>query len=271
MADVARVVTEANPTILWGVGSYLRRFLAHCTKEDRRLPSVRMVVASGEALEPAVTSSILRSLQSLGAANVVISPGFGASELQCSLVACNEGSGLHNPAPELFLLQTVDEDAKTLPSGATGRLVLTHLDRTGTVLIRYALGDVVTLDRHRCPACGRAGERIVEHHGRGDTMVKVRGQLIDLRVVAGLVAADPDVTEHAIDLVPSDHQDASAMDVLRVRIAIAAGADPVDIAGRVEQSVSSAVSVRPLVIPTGAEEIFPVDEVMKPARVRRAP
>ena len=50
-----------------------------------------------------------------------------------------------------------------------------------------------------------------------------------------------------------------------------AGADPVEIAGRVEQAVSSAVSVRPLVVQTGADEIFPVDDVMKPVRVTPTP
>ena len=40
-------------------------------------------------------------------------------------------------------------------------LAITHLHRRGTVLLRYLVGDVVTLARAPCPHCGRDGERIV--------------------------------------------------------------------------------------------------------------
>jgi phenylacetate-coenzyme A ligase PaaK-like adenylate-forming protein len=266
--DVVRVVTEARPSVLWGVGSYIRRFLSACEGAGRRLPTVRMVVASGEALDPAIEHAIRTGLAALGAPSVTISHGFGASELQCSLVPCEEGAGLHNPAPELFLLQTVDDDGATLPSGSPGRLVLTHLDRTGTVLLRYALGDVVTLARDACPSCGRAGERIVAHHGRGDSRVKIRGQLVDLEGVSRMVAADPDVIEHTVAAIEADPGAPAGMDALRIRIAVRAGSDGTAVAERVARAVREAAAVRPEVLVGDPDSIYAVDDTMKPTRIR---
>lgn len=270
--DVISVVADADPTVLWGVGSYLRRFVARCAELGRRLPSVRMVIASGEALGPSTVSHLLDGLRSLGVDDPVVSPGFGASELQCSLVPCEQGAGFHNPAPELFLLQTVDETGRTRPPGVRGRLVVTHLDRTGTSLVRYALGDDVTLERGRCPACGRSGERLVAHHGRGDTMVKIRGQLVDLHVVESLLARDSEVAGYSIDVVGPDRaDDPKAMDELRILVAAEPGTRHDDVRRRVSATVLEAVSVRPDIVPVDREDLYPIDEVMKPTRIRRNP
>jgi phenylacetate-coenzyme A ligase PaaK-like adenylate-forming protein len=268
LAEVVRVVADADPTVLWGVPSYLRRFLEACQEEKRRLQSVRMAIASGEGLAPGVAASIERSLTDLGSPGAIVSPGFGASELQCSLVPCEPGAGLHNPAPELFLIQVVDDKGMTLPSGETGRLVLTHLDRTGTVLLRYALGDIVELARDQCPACGRSGERIAGHEGRADDKVKIRGQLVDLGVVLDTVAADPDVLEYAVEVRRPDPRVAASMDALVITVALAVGAPHREAVDRITTEVTAAVSVTPDVETADPDDIYAVDGRMKPKRLR---
>ena len=268
LPEVVRVVADADPTVLWGVPSYLRRFLHACLQNERRLPSVRMVIASGEALGAGVSASILDMLAELGAPAAVVSPGFGASELQCSLVPCEPGAGLHNPAPELFLLQVVDDTGASLPSGETGNLVLTHLDRTGTVLVRYALGDIVGLTRDRCPSCGRAGERIVEHAGRSDDKVKVRGQLVDLREVLDLLSRDTDIVEYAAEVKRPDPQSPTNMDTLLIRVALGDEVDGATAVTRIAVAVAAAVGVRPEVVTEQPDSIYSVDDRMKPTRLR---
>ena len=268
LPEVVRVVANADPTVLWGVPSYLRRFLHACLQSGRRLPSVRMVIASGEALGSGVSASILDMLAELDAPAAVVSPGFGASELQCSLVPCEPGAGLHNPAPELFLLQIVDDAGASLPSGETGNLVLTHLDRTGTVLVRYALGDIVELTRDKCPSCGRAGERIVGHAGRSDDKVKVRGQLVDLGGVLDLVSRDPEVVEYAAEVTRPDLASSQSMDSLLIRVALTDGADHAVALARITAVVAAAVGVTPEVGISQPDEIYAVDERMKPTRLR---
>lgn len=268
LKEVVDVITDADPTVLWGVPSYIRRFLYSCMKDGKRLPSVRMVIASGEALTEGVTASIIEMLDELGADRPIVSPGFGASELQCSLVPCQPDAGLHNPAPELFLIQVVDGDGAALPSGATGRLVVTHLDRTGTVLLRYVLGDIVTLTRDSCPACGRAGERILSHEGRVDDKVKIRGHLVDLRGVLDVIARDPAIVEYAIEVTPPDPQLPASMDSLLIKIASASETPDETIVTRLTTSIADAVGVTPEVVMVAPDEIYAVDERMKPQRLR---
>ena len=71
---------------------------------------------------------------------------------------CCPDSGYHNPAPDHFYFEIVDPDThKPLPEGERGLSVLTHLDRRGTVLLRYALGDFAALSQSnvRIVAAGR--------------------------------------------------------------------------------------------------------------------
>lgn len=267
LSEVAATVARSKPTILWGVGSYIRRFLAECRSAGLRLPTVRMVVASGEALDTSLGGDIKRMANDLGA-DVALSPGFGASELQCSLVPCRPGADLHNPSPDLFLLQVVDADGLTLPAGSTGRLTITHLDRTGTVLVRYLLGDVVTLERGNCPHCGRAGERISAHHGRGDGRLKVRGQLVDVAQLEKAVASDPGVAEYQIEVKRPSREDPKSMDRLVVRVSARTRTGDPDLVGRIAAEVRRLTSVSPEVEVVEPEAIFPTEGRMKPDRVR---
>lgn len=136
------------------------------------------------------------------------------------------------------------------------------------MLLRYVLGDVVTLERGPCEACGRAGERMVAHHGRGDTRVKVRGQLVDLAAVSDLIGLQRDVAEHAIQMVPADPDETSTMDILRVVIAVSDHADADQVAARISQLIHASFSVRPEVQLADRDAIYSIDDTMKPARVR---
>jgi phenylacetate-CoA ligase len=101
-------------------------------------------------------------LKRLGAAAPFISVSYGATEMQGGMVECTPGAGNHNPAPDQFLFEAVDpETYAPLPDGEEGLILLTHLDRRGTVMLRYALGDVARLTRVRCPHCGALTERLL--------------------------------------------------------------------------------------------------------------
>ena len=67
-------------------------------------------------------------------------------------------------------------------------LAITHLHRRGTVLLRYLVGDVVTLARAPCPHCGRDGERVVATPRRTGGLVKCRGMLVNTEVIPTLSA-----------------------------------------------------------------------------------
>ena len=66
-----------------------------------------------------------------------------------------------------------------LPDGERGALAVTHLNRRGTVLVRFLVGDIVAVERGACPHCGRFGDRIVGPVVRTRDLVKVKGMLIN--------------------------------------------------------------------------------------------
>ena len=73
--------------------------------------------------------------------------------------------------------------------GESGALAITHLHRRGTVLLRYLVGDIVTLSRTPCPLCGRAGERVVATPRRTGNLVKCRGMLVNTDVIVDTLSA----------------------------------------------------------------------------------
>lgn len=263
-AEVAEVLVAGQPTVLWGIGSYLRRLLEHLVSAGDRLTAVRMVICSGEGVSDAAEADILDLLSRLGSAGAIISRGFGASELACALVPCEPGASLHNPAPELNLIQAVDDDGRVVPAGTPGRLCLTHLDRRGTALVRYQLGDIVTLDDQPCPRCGSAGGSLVKHHGRADGLVKVRGNLIDPQRLAAAVEAVPGVRDHRAVLYTGD---STTPDELVVDVAASAGVDEAVLATRVSEEVRATIGVRATVRARPPAEVAIAESEIKQRRL----
>lgn len=268
LPEVAQLVVASDPTTLWGVPSYLRRVLDEVARQGGRLPNVRMLAVSGEPCTPEMSRQLVELTQQLGAGEVVVSNSLGASELQCGLVECTPGGGFHNPAPELFHIDAVDDQGNPCPPGVAGRLTLTHIDRRGTVLLRYLLGDVVTVDHGPCPSCGRVGGRVVAHHRREGDSVKIRGQLVDSRVLLRAVEQVDGVLEYRAVVRRSDPGDPLSTDELVVAIAPTTerAGDPQGLVDAVRAAVKAACRVTPLVEITTADEIFPAGERMKPRR-----
>ncbi|MEU8192235.1 AMP-binding protein [Microbispora amethystogenes] len=266
LPEVAELVVASDPTTLWGVPSYVRRVLDEVARQGGRLPNVRMLAVSGEPCTPETADVLAGLTRDLGAREVVVSNSLGASELQCGLVECEPGGGFHNPAPELFHIEAVDDDGRPCAPGTPGRLTLTHLDRRGTVLLRYLLGDVVTVDHGRCPHCGRGGGRVVAYHHRTGSATKVRGQLLDGQVLGRTVERVPGVLEHRATVRWTVPSDPLSGDELVVAVALTAGADAREVVPAVRTAVKRACRVTPLVEVATADEIFPADERMKPRR-----
>jgi len=109
-----------------------------------------------------------------------VSISYGATEMQGGMVECAPGAGYHNPAPDQLHIAIVDPDSgATLPDGRPGLVTLTHLQRTGTVLLRYALGDSSVLSRERCAHCASWTDRLVAMPRRIDSLLKIKGTLVN--------------------------------------------------------------------------------------------
>ncbi len=260
--DIVDTAARVRPTILWGVPSYIRRVLARAEERATPLPTIRLVFVTGEALGEESRAALLAQLRRLGAPAPAISISYGATEMQGGMVECTAGAGYHNPAPDQFLFEAVDpETLAPVPDGEEGLLLLTHLDRRGTVLLRYALGDVARLTRTPCPHCGAQTERLTTIPRRVDNLVKIRGMLVDPAALVDAIAALPGITAFQAIVDKEDPADPLSMDRLLIKAVSEIGAETA-----IPDRVRRAIGVTPIV-----EQAPPDDPVFTTRGWKAAP
>ena len=148
------------------------------------------------------------------------------------------------------------ETGRRLPDGERGALAVTHIDRRGTVLLRFLVGDVVSLERGPCPHCGRSGDRIVGPVVRSKDLVKVKGMLLNPAVLLQLLQAVPAVKEFQLVLQRERADDPFSMDEMLLRVAtdLPPSQQPA-LAQSLAEQVRAAVRVSPRVVFEPAEAI----------------
>jgi phenylacetate-CoA ligase len=232
-------VVKFRPTVLWGVPSFVRRFLDEARRQGRDLRDVRLVITSGEPMPQALRAEMKSLLAACGAGAVSIRARYAFTEMQGGLVQCADDGAGQNVTPDLYFLETIDADSgRRLADGESGMLAITHLHRRGTVLLRYLVGDIVTLSRQPCPHCGRPGERVVATPRRTGNLVKCRGMLVNTDVVVDLMSAMAGIGQFQLVFA----REAGAMDRMVIRIEGEADASLID---RLTAQVQQAVSLRP--------------------------
>ena len=244
---VVDVLVRSAPTILWGVPSYVRRVLARAGERQAKLDRVRLVFVTGEGISEAGREELLRHLRQLGAPAPAASVSYGMTEIQGGLVECRAGTGYHNPVPEQFLFEIVDpETHEPLEDGQPGLILLTHLHRRGTVLLRYVLGDITIRQRGRCPGCGRVTDRFVAAPYRADDLVKIKGTLINPALAIAALEGVSEVVDFQLTAEKADPTAPLSMDVLRLRVAARPGAGDA-LRGLLAERIKQAVGVTPVV------------------------
>lgn len=259
--EIVDLIVRSDPTVLWGVPSYVDRLLRRVAAANKRLPGVRMIAVSGEPCDESRRESLLEMADAVGARGVWISDSLGASELQFSLVECRGGGGFHHPAPEIASIGVVDDDGASVADGVEGRLCFTHLDRRGTVLLRFLVGDRATMDHSPCPHCGWAGGRVTGLFGREGGFVKIRGALVNVAAAHTAVAAERGVLDHRLVL-----ENSNGTDELVVEVAFDENEDATALAQALIGRIRSVIGVRPSVRSVSLDAVWQPDARIKPAR-----
>lgn len=254
--EVVATVQRSRATILWGVTSYIRRVLVRAAEMGADFSSVRLVLITGEAAPEGLRRDLVARLEAIGATAPFVSISYGATELQGGMVECAPGSGYHNPAPDQFYVEIVDpESHEPVADGEAGLILLTHLRRRGTLLLRYALGDITRRSRETCIHCGANTDRLVEIPRRADSLVKIRGMLVNPDIISEILAGESTVTEFQIVIDRIDPDDRHSMDQLKLRIAVSDDAPATT--GLIDR-VKQAIGVTPVC------EIVTVDDIFRP-------
>lgn len=265
LEQAVRSIERHRATVLWGVPSFIRRVLLRAIETGADFASVRMCAITGEATSPAMREEIRRCLRELGAQGTTVFDRYGSTELGAFAQCCEE-SGWHNPAPEIQCHEVVDPDTgRRLPDGERGELAVTHLDRRGTVLIRFLVGDTVSIQRTPCPHCARSGERVIGPVVRTKDLVKVKGMLINPAVLLDSLQSFPGVDELQVVIQRADANDPFSMDEMLVRVATRC-ADRTALADAVAARAQEAVRVRPRVEFAEARDIYDPGKQTKAAR-----
>ena len=164
---------------------------------DLRGSSVERVLVAGEpgGAEPAFRAK----LEEGWGARVTEAMGIG--DIGVSLWGeCEEQDGMHLGARGFVHVELIDTEAGEsvqLGDGATGELVLTHLQHRAAPLLRFRTRDHVEVRTSPCK-CGRTGPR-VRCIGRTDDMLIVRGVNVFPSAVREVVSAfAPDVSGHIL-------------------------------------------------------------------------
>ncbi len=215
------LAVQHRATILWGIGSYVRQVVQRAEGRRADLSSVRLCFVMGEGCPPGMREDIRRRLHGLGARDVVINNGYGFTEIQGPAPECREGSGYHVSAPTEYAIEILDPDSgRPLPDGMPGLVVLSHLNRRATVLLRYVVGDTSALTWDPCPHCGWTGPRFTLEPRRTGGLVKVKGTLVNPAALHEALLGLPGLEEHQVVLAKADRADPYSADVLVVRAAV---------------------------------------------------
>lgn len=260
-------VARHKATVLWGVAGFVRRVLIRAQESGTDLSSVRMVMTTGEASSPAMREDFRQRMRALNCADTVIVNRYGSTEQGGTMVECCEGSGFHSALPDQLFHEVIDEETgKRVPDGQSGMLAVTHLNRRGTVFLRYKMGDVGSLNHEPCPHCGRTSPRLSSKTSRTGDIIKVRGALVNLGNLKEEFDRMPGIDEYQIVVTSQDPADPFSMDELVVRLAPAQG-HAADISERMAEEVKRLTNLRPTIELVERDKIYDPTLPAKPKRI----
>ncbi len=164
---------------------------------DLRESSVERLLVAGEpgGGEPAFRAKLEEGW------GAKVTEAMGIGDIGVSLWGeCEEQDGMHLGARGFVHAELIDPETGAvleLDDGATGELVLTHLQHRAAPLLRFRTRDHVEVRTSPC-TCGRTGPRI-RCIGRTDDMLIVRGVNVFPSAIREVVSAfSPQVSGHIL-------------------------------------------------------------------------
>lgn len=265
--EAVLAVSRHRATVVWGVAGFVRRVLIRALELGADLSSVRMVMTTGEAASPAMRDDLRRRMRALGCADTLIVNRYGNTEQGGTMIECCDGSGFHSSMPDQVFHEIVDPETGTrLPDGQTGALAITHLNRRGTVFLRYKVGDIGALDHSTCPHCGRTSVRLSSQPVRTGDIVKIKGALVNLGNLKTELDRVPDLEEYQVVVTRQDPDDPFSPDELVLRYAPQSGAGD-HLAHDLPALVTRLTNLRPRLELARRDDIFDPTTMAKPPRI----
>ncbi len=267
------LIERVQGQALVGIASFIRRVIMKAEQERRDYSQVHGAELLGEAAPKGMRDDVRMRLENMGADRPFIANSYGFTEMQGALSECEEFSGCHNPDDSLYFFEVVDEKTlERVPDGELGLLVITHLNRTGTVLLRYVVGDYAAITHEPCPFCGRTGTRAQIAVGstyatRTSELVNLKGTLINPEIMTDEIANTAGIAEYQVVFTKKDPADPYSSDELVIRVGKLPDRSKKDIEDELQQRIQRAVEMRARIEFVELSEIFDPNESLKATRV----
>ncbi len=129
---------------------------------------------------------------------------------------CQGKCGLHISS-DFFYPEVIDpKTGKHVEEGEKGELVITTLTKEALPLIRYKIGDIVSLDYSPCPECKRTLPRMSKVAGRTDDMIIIRGVNVFPSQIETVLLQVEGAEPHYLIVVDRQH----SMDIMEVQVEV---------------------------------------------------
>jgi phenylacetate-coenzyme A ligase PaaK-like adenylate-forming protein len=269
--EIIGLAAKQEATALMGTARFERRLILRAEQLGADLSTIRAILALGEPVPEAMRDEMRAHLQAMGAGEVFINNGYGFTECQGSFVECCEFGGNHNPAPNLYHIEILDPGTlKPLPDGELGLLAITHIDRRGTVLLRYIVGDLAAQEWGVCPHCGRSGARLLVSTGssyavRSEDVLRVDGRAINTESVKNQLASIKGLVEYQLVVEKEDPENRFSPDRVIIRLSVA-GRMREDVEREVMERIRQAAGVTPKVEFVQSPDIYDPSTGLKATR-----
>jgi phenylacetate-coenzyme A ligase PaaK-like adenylate-forming protein len=219
-AEAIRMIEKHQATVLWGIGFFLRRLIMAAQDMGCDFSAVRLVMPMGEGCPVGMRADIRQRMADMGAGGIKVLNGYGFTEKHGPSMECAELKGFHLPKPARYFFEILDPATlEPVAEHEKGLVVMTHLDRRGTCLLRYVVGDICRLSYEACPACGCWEPRFDMIPYRTGGIVKVKGTLINVSALYEILSSIEGIEEYEIIVMKSDPSDQFSEDVLLLRLA----------------------------------------------------
>lgn len=152
-------IRRTRPAMLFGYPSSISLIARHAEKRGQQMTDLGIKVAfvTSERLYDHQRDDIVRAF------GCPVANGYGGRDAGFIAHQCPQGS-MHLTAEDI-IVEIIDNEGKTVPSGTAGEVVVTHLATSEFPFIRYRTGDVAVMSEKSC-ACGRGLPILEEIQGR---------------------------------------------------------------------------------------------------------
>lgn len=158
------ILHKFKPKVFISYAGPLHTFSRYIQKNKVKIPSIKVIITSGETLYEWQRKEIEAAFES------PVFDRYGSREFGCIAYECLNREGYHVNS-ERFFLEVLDENGNPVKNGQAGELVVTDLDNYGFPFIRYRIGDRVVPSDKLC-SCGRGLPMFERVSGRTLDVIK---------------------------------------------------------------------------------------------------